>query len=945
MDKKRSFFLAGVLALACMATGAALINENVSANADGTGFEMISGASIRIADDGKYGIRYTASLGITSEDAIASTYGADSTFHVMIIPKVYYEDYLAELAAGADYYQTLYNALYNEQTNPEPYIATMKAEPFLPSATQTQLAQGVYHVQGSLTSLQYNNLNRDFIGLAYYQYEEGEGDEAVTKRVYAELPESGVSGLARDIVNVASKALNAGEYADGSDEDNVLDGFIRQGINQAKGVSAENKDQSVDTELTAISVPTSKKTLYKAEMKLTAENLPANVDIAVEWKAADEQTVIDADKAENGVVAPSKFGETTMTAKILGKTYTTTVKSLKANDWKFDIDAEYANYYDFTSTTVSSAEDAPEEVTGDIFSRTSNSTTISDGTLKIKFNGDPSAAGVTFAVENLLDSSYVEGNYVYTQMRMKVVNDSGTQVAWGNLQIFPFIASIDWGVLLSGTGTTRENKTFTISNADSEGYKTLTWYTPLSDYYQSWMYESENTADGFYAKTPWVFQLLPWAGGFANTTLVIDWIKADTVATKVDQTFDLATSTTYGGKTNAINTTATFDTPYVLAGEATEVANLVEGEITAGAKAGTASFTVNGSTDDSISYGSVTANVSTAISSKFDLDMLALAYARNTYTTDWAATASYVLTNDIDYNGDLFIPIAANTRGIDGATYYNVIGKQWSTILADGNEYGISYADFKTRGLNGYAWTRSELYTQADQTMFFNATLNGNGYAIKNPKLMFDAVVSNATHNFSMSSHIIGLLGSNSVIKNISIENVTLQTYKDAGYGDWIPLNAVEKDGIVCCANNYYSFTGFGVFGMGAGTLENVYAEWNAYFDNVYGMAWINANKFGRWEASTKMTDCIFVDNQTAVAEKDVADIHLITIEGTTLTADNVVVISAQSVSGSTLSGTLTVYASVEALESAYDTNNALFDGYEDWTITVEGGVLTAKLK
>ncbi|MBQ8686129.1 MAG: hypothetical protein IJ514_08160, partial [Clostridia bacterium] len=429
--------------------------------------------------------------------------------------------------------------------------------------------------------------------------------------------------------------------------------------------------------------------------------------------------------------------------------------------------------------------------------------------------------------------------------------------------------------------------------------------------------------------------------------------KADTTATKVDQTFDLATSTTYGGKVNAINATAPLDSAFALTGEATEVASVVDGVITAGAKSGTASFTVNGTNDDSIAYGGVTVNVSTAISSKFDLDMLALAYARGTYTTDWAATAKYVLTNDIDYNGDLFIPIAANTRGIDGSTYYTVIGKQWETILAEGNEYGLSYADFKTKGLNGYAWTRTETYAAADQTMFFNATFDGSGYAIKNPKLMFDAVVTRGSSgsNFSMTSHVFGLLGSTSVLKNLSIENVTLQTYTEAGYvsdDGWHGLYAIEKGSTIAAAvTNNYSFTGFGVFGHGAGAMENVYAEWNACFDKNYGMAWLDMAKFGRWEATTKLTDCIFVDNQTALEGVTTNGVQLMTVaSGATLTADNVIVISSQAKHGSgTISGTFTIYADVAALEAAYEADNTLFNGYENWNITVADGVLTATLK
>ncbi len=929
MKKKLStIFLGGALALACFAGGVTALDGNVTADAEAS-FKMVDGAAVRIADDGKYGMRFVAEVGETYDETL--------NYKLMIIPEDYITTYA--LSESTDLYGDLYNALYDEETNPEPYIATVWAQPFTfateEEAEARNLEMGKYYVQGTL-GVSFENSNRDFFGIAFTETVVEEGQTPT--RVYATY---NVGENVRNVVKVASASINAGEDAD--DENGVLMSYVQKGINQAAGLPEAT---DVSETLAAIGSASSVKILDKKEETL-ALNLPEGVDLDVVYAVSETESVLDKAKALNGTLAPSAYGETTLSATVLGKTYTTAVQSYKSNDWTFDIDNP--NYYDFTSTIVSAEADAPEAVTGDIFSRNNISTAISDGTLKINFTNDNAA--VTFAVENLLDSSYVEGEYVYAQMRMKAVDANGEPIAWDAVQLFAFIGADFGGArYLSEVGTTTLNQnTFTVSNEDSEGYKTLTWYTPLSDYYQSFMYEAENAGDGFYATTPWVFQFLPWSG-LKNGTLVIDWIKADTTATKVDQTFDLVTSKTYGGKDNAINTTATLDVLYTLAGEETEVASLVDGVITAGAKSGTASFTVNGTDDASIAYGGVTVNVSSAISSKFDLDMLALAYARGTYTTDWAATAKYVLTNDIDYNGELFIPIAANTRGIDGETYFNIIGKQWATILAEGNEYGLSYADFSTKGLNGYAWTRSEVYGAADQTMFFNATFDGNGYAIKNPKLMHDAVVSNALNNFSMTSHVFGLLGSHSVLKNLSIENVTLQTYTEAGYvsaDGWHGLNDISGAVYARAVGNNYSFTGFGVFGNGAGTMENVYAEWNTCFDKGYGMAWLDMTKFGRWEAATKLTDCIFVDNQTALEGVTTNGVQLMTVvSGATLTADNVIVISAQAKSGGgTVSGTFTIYADVAALETAYEADNTLFNGYEDWNITVADGVLTATLK
>ncbi len=261
------------------------------------------------------------------------------------------------------------------------------------------------------------------------------------------------------------------------------------------------------------------------------------------------------------------------------------------------------------------------------------------------------------------------------------------------------------------------------------------------------------------------------------------------------ETAALATTKTYGGQTNDKNISTQLnisllnkngDTSSVAwSGLTATVADesvatiSSSGVVTATDKAGETVITVKDSTG--IEIVKFELQTYTAISSKYDLDMLALAYARGVSEKDWGKASKYVLTQDIDYAGELFIPIAASAKYAD----YSTVGHQWIEVLADESKYGLSYADFVGTGLNGIWPNNGSTISALPSAYVFNATLDGNGYAVKNAKLMLDAMVlalKNFEIHFGIATNFIGNLGSNGVLRNISIENLTMQTWTDAGY-------------------------------------------------------------------------------------------------------------------------------------------------------------------
>ncbi|MBQ8319782.1 MAG: Ig-like domain-containing protein [Clostridia bacterium] len=339
----------------------------------------------------------------------------------------------------------------------------------------------------------------------------------------------------------------------------------------------------------------------------------------------------------------------------------------------------------------------------------------------------------------------------------------------------------------------------------------------------------------------------------------------------------LATTVTYGGKTNENAVDSQIVVKKLVGKTETEVSDLssitftssdeaiakvVNGKIVAGEKAGTATITLT----DGVATGEFKVEVYTALASKFDLDMLALAYARGVNAEAWGVNARYVLANDIDYDGEIFLPIAAHTGR---SVTYRLIGKQWENVLAEGNDYGLSYEEFVKTGLNA-AFT-----TSGTANTVFRGCLDGNGHTLKNAKLMLDAAVSTRSgftgegSSIIFTTHFIGCMGNGGKLKNIAVQNFGLQTAAEAGY----EFNKEIKDGLPKIGENegrepaimpdYYKANCLGLIGGGEGTLENVYLEMTGVMDKPVVPCGFECYTFGNWTGITNFKGCVFVDGFT----------------------------------------------------------------------------------
>ncbi|MBQ8319783.1 MAG: Ig-like domain-containing protein [Clostridia bacterium] len=371
----------------------------------------------------------------------------------------------------------------------------------------------------------------------------------------------------------------------------------------------------------------------------------------------------------------------------------------------------------------------------------------------------------------------------------------------------------------------------------------------------------------------------------------------------------LTTSLTYAGEENKTDTASDFTvkkiTPsgetlvedlskFTFTSSDEAIAKVVDGKLTAGSKGGVA--TISFVCDDTA--GSFEVTVRTAISSEKDLSKLALAYARGVNKTDWGKDAYYVLMNDIDYQGALFIPIAADT-GHNAAL--QVIGPQWKTVLTEGNAYGLSYADFVKKGLNG---APMGLSGTAEAGTSFQGVIDGQGYSISNANLMYDAsafLVGTTEEGkvFRTATQFIGMTGESAVMKNLAVENLGVQTFAEAGLtanteyetykvGATVGTDATFK----VKTGGYYNSNSFGVFACSAGTMENLYIELNEKLTTFHlTNSGLVSSLFGRWIGTGTIRDCVFIDNymdnETAARE------YVISVEEkATVTFDNLLLIT-----------------------------------------------------
>ena len=264
-------------------------------------FSMVDGAAVRLSTDenGQMGIRFESEIGYT--------YDEEATYHMMIAPV----SYLKAFHITENYYTELVAAL--AAAGKDFPVATMKCQPF--QYTAEELAKngrnaGSYYIRGSLTNVRYENINVQFIGIAY----------KVKDGVYTYVDVD--FGNARSLAEVASKALNdTANYPDGN---RYLQQFVEDSFTQAGG----NASATFSLNKTSIEG-------YPVAEQLSIVGIPAGADVAVAWASSDP-SIVAVDNAGNVVGRSS--GSATITAKFLGKTYACNVTNMASGKVELEKD-------------------------------------------------------------------------------------------------------------------------------------------------------------------------------------------------------------------------------------------------------------------------------------------------------------------------------------------------------------------------------------------------------------------------------------------------------------------------------------------------------------------------------------------------------------------------------------------------------------------------------
>lgn len=171
--------------------------------------------------------------------------------------------------------------------------------------------------------------------------------------------------------------------------------------------------------------------------------------------------------------------------------------------------------------------------------------------------------------------------------------------------------------------------------------------------------------------------------------------------------------------------------------------------------------------------------VATSIGTIADMDALALSVYNEEQR--FLLADSYILVNDIDYQGDVIMPITTSVSSTAHTDYQ--AGVQWKYRLKK-TDSGYAWVDRAEFGKAGTGLTDEEFKTFAKlhKTLFhvpFKGTFDGNGYAIKNAAIFYGQWVScNPAKPWSSSNlGIFGVLSG--TLKNIGFENITVQNPAD----------------------------------------------------------------------------------------------------------------------------------------------------------------------
>ncbi len=232
-----------------------------------------------------------------------------------------------------------------------------------------------------------------------------------------------------------------------------------------------------------------------------------------------------------------------------------------------------------------------------------------------------------------------------------------------------------------------------------------------------------------------------------------------------------------------------------------------------------------------VGEGSVAIPLEVAIplSTIADMDRLAMA----TLNEPSLLQNSYVLVNDIDYEGQIILPIAAYGRD---SSSKREVGIQWKYLL-DVTDDGYELLDRANFGDPAYHMTDEEYMSfsginpaAANKELAFSGTFDGNGYAIKNGQIFYGSMMSIGTETdgkyIGYANSVFGKLV-DATICNVAFEKLTMQNPKNynATSGKWNITTDRNGVSLPIDNGNHVLRGGSLIASATNSTIENVYLE------------------------------------------------------------------------------------------------------------------------
>ena len=238
----------------------------------------------------------------------------------------------------------------------------------------------------------------------------------------------------------------------------------------------------------------------------------------------------------------------------------------------------------------------------------------------------------------------------------------------------------------------------------------------------------------------------------------------------------------------------------------------------------------------------VNVQVSNAIGSIEDMDALSLA----SYSKTEDLSKSYMLVNDIDYEGQIIYPIAESNM-IDNKANPRPIGYQWKYLLDYDTTNGYTYLPRTDVGKVGNGLTDEEMLAFANSNginptaTVFSGTFDGNGYSIKNAMLMWAGHYLTSDNRASRMS-IFGEMA-DATVRNIAFENLTMQIPSDTlAYEQPYDISYFQGENGYEPGNYANDGTKYRYYGASVAqrttrtSFENVYLEMDYTRASRYGM-------------------------------------------------------------------------------------------------------------